>query len=189
MNNGIQELDALRGFAALAVVFLHYTMGREQATLFFRTGCIGVDLFFIISGFVILMTLQRANTWKDFLIGRFSRLYPAYWISVSLVAALGLLINVLRPDLYAQPLLAKYMANMTMFQYYFDIPHLDNPYWTLTIEMQFYSLMLIIFASSGIAHIEKIGVGILLFAALFAFDIVATNSYFRTLKKAVPLLS
>ena len=81
----VLELDALRGLAALAVVFYHYTTRFDQ--LFGHTfplpwsvswGHYGVDLFFMLSGFVILMTLERtSDSWK-FAWGRFSRLYPAY---------------------------------------------------------------------------------------------------------------
>lgn len=61
MNNTIQsnrytELDALRGIAALMVVFFHFTMDRPQGQMGFKLGVTGVDLFFIISGFVIFMS-------------------------------------------------------------------------------------------------------------------------------------
>ena len=68
----ILELDALRGLAAVAVVFYHYTTRygqlfghRDSLTVSLPWGHYGVDLFFMLSGFVILMTLERtANSWK-----------------------------------------------------------------------------------------------------------------------------
>ena len=65
-----QELDALRGIAALFVVFFHFTMGREGLNTFFKLGTTGVDLFFIISGFVIFMSLQKISKGRDFVINR-----------------------------------------------------------------------------------------------------------------------
>src|SRR3954471_184909 len=82
----IAELDALRGLAALGVALFHFSLLDPAAGPGFAIGASGVDLFFIISGFVILMTLERTRDWKDFLVGRFSRLYPAYWACVTLAA-------------------------------------------------------------------------------------------------------
>ena len=77
------ELDALRGIAALMVVFFHFTIGRAEAKLGFKLGTTGVDLFFIISGFVIFMSLSKVKSSLDFVINRVSRLYPTYWVSVT----------------------------------------------------------------------------------------------------------
>jgi len=41
-----EELDALRGIAALIVVFFHFTMGQKEFNTFFKLGTTGVDLFF-----------------------------------------------------------------------------------------------------------------------------------------------
>ena len=80
----LQELDALRGLAALVVVLFHYTsrydvvFGHNSAPLVSAPwGHFGVNLFFGISGFVIFMTLGRTQTPADFIVSRFSRLYPA----------------------------------------------------------------------------------------------------------------
>ena len=79
------ELDALRGLAALSVLCFHYTtrytefFSPDHPTLFhvpwFKNG---VQLFFIISGFVILMTLDKTKRPLDFFVSRISRLYPFY---------------------------------------------------------------------------------------------------------------
>ena len=85
------ELDALRGIAAFSVVLFHYTArydsiyGHSNRLLFkFNYGHLGVNLFFIISGFVIFMTLDRTKSVIDFVVARFSRLYPAYWTALAL---------------------------------------------------------------------------------------------------------
>ena len=82
----LHSLDALRGLAALGVVAYHYL---DQPAYY---GLLGVELFFIISGFVILMTLERVPSLLQFAIGRAARLYPAYWFSVA-VAGVFLLGN------------------------------------------------------------------------------------------------
>jgi peptidoglycan/LPS O-acetylase OafA/YrhL len=56
-----EELDVLRGLAAVMVVVFHFTMGRNQADLGFKLGTTGVYLFFIISGFVILLSLEHVE--------------------------------------------------------------------------------------------------------------------------------
>src|SRR6266446_6407653 len=83
-----EELDALRGVAALSVILFHYLhqydaiYGKDGVLLFgalnWPSGIYGVYLFFMISGFVIFMTLRGARDWLDFVVSRFSRLYPAY---------------------------------------------------------------------------------------------------------------
>jgi len=81
----IQELDSLRGIAAVAVVLYHFTY-RFGELYEFQTpppfqvtlGQYGVQLFFIISGFVIFMTLNRTRRPLDFVVSRFSRLHPTY---------------------------------------------------------------------------------------------------------------
>jgi len=71
--------------AAMAVVFFHFTTrfgelfkGDPSPSISFPTGYYGVNLFFIISGFVIFMTLERTKKPMDFVVSRFSRLFPAY---------------------------------------------------------------------------------------------------------------
>ena len=79
----IKELDAMRGIAALSVVLFHFTFGfnHNDTNTFFHKGYLGVQLFFIISGFVIFMTFEKTQNIKVFLLGRFTRLYPAYWFA------------------------------------------------------------------------------------------------------------
>src|SRR5580692_12667601 len=77
----IEELDSLRGIAAMAVVVNHYTHWGPYVARrvpYFWWGLQGVDLFFVISGFVILMTASH-GTLRDFVISRASRLFPGYW--------------------------------------------------------------------------------------------------------------
>jgi peptidoglycan/LPS O-acetylase OafA/YrhL len=89
-GNRIIELDSLRGIAALAVVFYHYTSrfdAKFESTIItdrisFPYGHYGVELFFIISGFVIFMTVKNDMKPQMFLKKRAVRLFPVFWISM-----------------------------------------------------------------------------------------------------------
>jgi peptidoglycan/LPS O-acetylase OafA/YrhL len=154
------ELDALRGIACMSVVLFHLGV-KCQAELgnseIFNFGITGVELFFVISGFVILMTLEKTKSWKDFLVSRASRLYPAYWACASFTALLYLIIERVKPDLARNDLPIEYLINLTMLQKWVNIRDLDSSYWTLSVELIFYGLMLIAFRANQIKNIEAIG--------------------------------
>ncbi|WP_407557694.1 acyltransferase family protein, partial [Winogradskyella sp. 4-2091] len=152
-----RELDALRGLAAIMVVLFHFTMGKNQAELGFKLGTTGVDLFFIISGFVILLSLKYVNKSGQFVINRISRLYPTYWASVSLTFLVMLLHGFYSLNL-SKVSIVEYLGNMTMIQFYLKIPYLDDSYWTMIIELLFYGFMLILFHFKLLKHINKIGI-------------------------------
>lgn len=94
MNKGtrLTNFDGLRGIAIILVVFYHYTSYlRDQPNSLYRIfnyGYHGVELFFIISGFVIYFTLDKYRDSTRFVIARFCRLYPVYWCSICLVLVL-----------------------------------------------------------------------------------------------------
>ena len=157
MNKRLNELDALRGIAALLVVFFHFTMKKNNFDHFFKLGTTGVDLFFMISGFVIFMSLERISKGIDFAINRLSRLYPTYWFSVTFTFTVFSLVTICKEESSAIYIL-KYLGNMTMFQFYLMIPNLDGPYWTLIIEMNFYIILLILFQLKLIKSINIISV-------------------------------
>lgn len=133
------ELDALRGIAAIGVVLCHYfTNARELGfTEFdFRLGSYGPHLFFMISGYVIFMTLERTQRLRDFAYSRFTRLFPLYWICVLLSMAT---INhfQLSPNGIG---LVQLLGNLTMLQTWLKIEDIEVSYWTLGVELKFYAL-------------------------------------------------
>ncbi|MFE0154142.1 acyltransferase family protein [Nonomuraea sp. NPDC059007] len=146
----LAELDLLRFVAALAVVAFHYLVafksvwGEQPAELFPAVaplaglGILGVELFFMISGFVILMSAWGRGL-GAFARSRFVRLYPAYWLS--LAAAFGLygVLALKGPD----PKLtgAEYALNATMFQRLFKGIDAVGVYWSLWAELRFYLIM------------------------------------------------
>jgi peptidoglycan/LPS O-acetylase OafA/YrhL len=141
----LQPLDALRGIAALSVVLFHFALGREGYDHIFRFGTTGVDLFFMISGFVIFMSLEKADSLRTFVVNRFTRLYPAYWMGVIFSFTL---ISIHFHYSSKYPLehpWSTLAGNLTMFQYYMHVPDLEGPYWTMIVEMLFYILMGLVF--------------------------------------------
>jgi peptidoglycan/LPS O-acetylase OafA/YrhL len=142
----IEVLDAMRGVAALAVVLYHYStrygelFGAAPLPWTFAYGANGVNLFFIISGFVIFMTLNATRRVGDFLVSRGSRLYPAFWVAVSLSAA----VMALAPLPGRAVALPQYLINLSMLQEFIHVPAVDGVYWTLTIELRFYFWMLML---------------------------------------------
>lgn len=143
----IPALDVLRVLAALSVVAYHWLYwGPENGAVvaFSSTpvgwlaayGALGVQLFFIISGFVIFRSAS-SRTASAFGAGRAARLYPAFWAGVALTCTTLLITARSTPE----ELLPKFLANLTMIPGTFGQPHLDGVYWTLTLELQFYALV------------------------------------------------
>ena len=143
----VGELDLLRFLAAMAVTMFHL-MFRGYASDDFsklpypllapvaKYGFLGVELFFIISGFVILMTASKGNL-KHFTISRITRLYPTFWVCCTLTFVAILLIGGER----FSASLGQFLVNLTMLSGFTDVPPIDGAYWSLFVELQFYVLV------------------------------------------------
>ncbi len=172
----LYELDVLRGIAALGVVLYHYTTrydqiyGHSQAlAINFAYGRFGVPLFFMISGFVILLSLQRTQRLLDFVVGRVARLYPAYWVAIALTFATVALLGLPGRDVSG----ADALVNLTMIQRFLGIPDVDGVYWTLQVELCFYAVMMAIFQLRLLKHIETVAIAWLLFNMVrVQFDVI-----------------
>jgi len=154
----------------------------------------GIDQFFIISGFVIIMTIEKVNGWKEFLLSRFSRLFPAYWTCVTITTILIILHtqSIYFPreeNQITNNLLVRYAFNLTMIQNYFKVGNIDATYWTLLIELIFYFFMLMVLTTRNTRYIEKIGLGLLIFCALYIFDAVSQNAVFHKIIVFIPLIA
>jgi len=148
------------------VVFFHYTMGRSQADYGFKLGTTGVDLFFIISGFVIFMSLSKIENGRQFVINRLSRLFPTYW---AIVTFSYLLFNFFNEYRFTDIGFNEYLANLTMFQFYFGVSDIDGPYWTMILEMLFYIVMLIFFGLKIMKRLHLFGILFTISIALMVF--------------------
>jgi len=145
MNRGMTDrprlagLDALRGIAAMAVVLYHYTAWYSEelgghappgSSLFVAFGHFGVELFFIISGFVIFLTLSRSEGVAAFARSRAARLYPAFLTAILVTLAVD-----------ASGVTAwRLLANLTMAPELLGARPIDGSYWSLQYELVFYAL-------------------------------------------------
>ncbi len=143
----VVELDLLRFLAASAVVLYHFTYrvrASETAVDLFPSigrvgmhGYLGVNLFFMISGFVILWT-ARDRTPSGFVLSRITRLYPEFWIGV-LLSAFAFRLD---PLVFGRQITAPMvLANLTMVPGLLGQGYVDDVYWTLFVELKFYALL------------------------------------------------
>ncbi|GAB2723536.1 acyltransferase family protein [Streptomyces bullii] len=146
----LRALDGLRLVAALMVAAYHYGGRGGEVTeawgsspkdqfptlhQFFAYGCLGVQVFFVISGFVICMS-GWGRPLRSFFASRASRLLPAYWVAVILVTAV-----------FALPVVAyeavspsDALVNLTMLQMPLGVDRVLGVCWTLWAEIRFYAL-------------------------------------------------
>lgn len=141
-------LDALRGIAALAVVFDHSAYSflpefRRELVPEFSTSRYGIMVFFLVSGYIIPASLERRGCVRTFWIGRVFRIYPLCAAAVAAVLALGLLgIAEPRTDFGAA---TTAVAHLTLFQELLGTHNLLLVLWTLSYEMAFYLLVVALF--------------------------------------------
>jgi peptidoglycan/LPS O-acetylase OafA/YrhL len=161
----INEVDLLRYIAAMMVVFFHYAFrgymgaGENQLTLMSypalmpiaKYGFLGVDLFFMISGFVIVLSASSGDLQK-FVSSRVVRLYPAFWVCCSLSLFIPLIVE----GGWSWELLNTYVVNLTMLNGFVDVRSIDGVYWSLFVEIKFYLLISIILTLGLMHRIESI---------------------------------
>ncbi len=140
----LPQLDALRGIAVLWVILFHWTDRYSQlysvdqrSWLNIPDGRYGVHLFFMISGFVILLTIDKTRSIKDFAFFRWARLYPTLWICGLITFATVTLFGLPGREVPLKDAL----INITMLPYFFGFEFIDSAYWSLEIEFFFYVLM------------------------------------------------
>lgn len=135
------------------MVAYHYTSrfnelnpDASRPVLAWSYGYFGVHLFFIISGFVIFMSVDRSPRVRDFALSRFIRLYPLYWVCV---LATWAIVSVFGPHDRAVSV-GTMLVNLTMFQSWFGVADVDGVYWTLAVEMSFYLLVAVGMAAGAL---------------------------------------
>lgn len=173
MRTRISEIDLLRFLAAIAVMLMHYLLRgfaeddflspMHFTTLgpFTKYNYLAVNLFFIISGFMILMSVHlnsRDGTHlatiispKKFILSRFLRLYPAFWFACTLTF---ILVYFSFNNIFHLTI-ARYLINMTMLNGFFFIGNIDGVYWTLCLELKFYLFILFLLYMKHVKYIER----------------------------------
>ncbi|MEU8432753.1 acyltransferase [Streptomyces sp. NPDC029216] len=154
----LRALDGMRLVAALMVVAFHWTGVNRYPTVwggtpeklmpglqrFSQYGFLGVQLFFLISGFVICMSCW-GRTPRQYFTSRVVRLFPAYWVAILLT---GLVVNyaaTTRPQ-RSHLSMTDFLSNMTMLQQPLGVSEVDPVYWTLWVELRFYLIFAVVVA-------------------------------------------
>jgi peptidoglycan/LPS O-acetylase OafA/YrhL len=168
----LTELDALRGLAALGVVLFHFTTDfnslfpqSPRVPFSIAVGEYGVLLFFAISGFVILLTLSQTKRTSDFMVARFARLFPAFWVSLMVTSLFILLF----PIGHVSPSIIQFIANLTMVPVAFGVKAIDTSYWTLAVELLFYAVMILLWRLRWLPYVERVLLGWILVRWVAAF--------------------
>jgi peptidoglycan/LPS O-acetylase OafA/YrhL len=176
----IPTIDGLRAFAILAVILLHSTTRNPLDGPFSRAleratapGWAGVDLFFVVSGFLItgilLNTKTRPHFFRNFYLRRILRIFPAYYFTLVVVLWVMPLFlptssSEIREILHRQGWLWAYASNLSVLihpksGWAWSWLSLDHA-WSLAVEEQFYVLwpFLVYFAETG--TLKRIAAGI-----------------------------
>ncbi len=165
-NNYRIEIQGLRAVAVLLVVFYH-------AEVFFKSGFVGVDVFFVISGFVIAQSLNHQYTEQssfsivNFYARRIRRLLPGLAAMLTIVLVLSTWFSTIssRVQTVRTGLFATFsLSNIFLFRFrpdgYFEVTEKTNALihtWSLSIEEQFYLVFPIVFAAVALfSHRKKI---------------------------------
>ncbi len=137
----------------------HFAYGYGQSTplpsplvqAILMHGYLGVQLFFIISGFVILWS-AAGRTPAAFVRARLLRLYPEYWIAVVVST---LVFSAIVPGHFRPLPTSEILRNFTMVPQYLGARFVDGVYWTLGVEIKFYVVAWLLILSRQLQHIER----------------------------------
>jgi len=182
----IDFLDGLRGIAILLVVLYHtYSNAWKDLVPFFapsydfplvKFGDLGVPLFFMISGFVITMSLERCKSFSEFMFKRWLRLFPGMLIATLLILLTANFFSY-RPLGDVRPL--DTISGLTFispnFYKFFDIDQkmLEGGFWSLFVEVKFYIVAGLIYFKYG--QKKMIYALLIMFLIYTIFDIFKTQ--------------
>jgi peptidoglycan/LPS O-acetylase OafA/YrhL len=156
-------LDALRGIAALFVVFDHLSYHVLQSVRgavyhVFDPGLYGVFVFFMVSGYIIPASLERKGSIRSFWLSRLFRLFPLFGFAIVAVFVMhGFGYASLR-DANTHPTAAVF-AHLFMLSDVLGVSNVINVLWTLSYEMVFYLLLTALFAVGVHQRSERFAVG------------------------------
>jgi len=154
----------MEGFSTIA----NFESVREVS----RYAYMGINFFFVVSGFVIFMSIEKGSA-RRFLASRFSRLFPAYWAALCLTTIVTLLIGAEVFTIIPW----QFITNITMVNELFGEKAIDSAYWTLFIELQFYLLVYILLVFGLMKYIQHIIAAALILSLVALFlPIAQTNN-------------
>lgn len=172
----IDWLDYIRLLCALTVVLTHYIgvvlpniLGAKNTDLGLITdishyGHIGLFILFLISGMMITQIVQRQRL-STFVIHRVTRVYPSFVICLSITTLIGMSeLGRMHVTFW------QYIANLTTNPMAFGFRPADSSYWTLTVEVTFYAMIIVVAMLGWIRHIQivvVVWIGLQVIAAPF----------------------
>jgi len=164
----ILELDALRCFAALNLMAFHFThvydvkFGYVQSLGFeWPYGAYGVELFFILSGYVNSMSLLKRQDTTNFLAARMIRIVPIFLIALLFNFA----VVRLAPHDGVAISGSQWLANVTLMPGIFGHECIDPVMWTLQVELLFYIAIVVMYRGGLLNHFAK-GWGVMIALSL-----------------------
>ena len=150
IKNYLPEIDSIRGFAILLVVLFHYD-------LLFVSGFLGVDIFFVLSGFLITKILEETEKKKDWILfffnKRFRRILPILYITIFCVMILSIFIfSPAHLERISDSALHAIFGISNIFfdneNGYFDYTKNFKPLlhtWSLSVELQLYLIWFFVY--------------------------------------------
>ena len=156
-------LDALRGIAALCVVFDHlsyYVLHQVRDVVYhwFDPGQYGVFVFFLVSGYIIPASLERKGSVRSFWVSRVFRLYPLYLLAVAGAIALWKLRIGNVAGTQNDPKTAA-LAHLLMMSNMLGSANVPDVVWSLSFEMTFYLLLTALFVAGWHRRSSRLALG------------------------------
>ena len=188
----LRFLDGLRAVAALAVLFHHLYYSSDFDKDFSRALPVwfaafaeycarGVQVFFVLSGFVIAYSLRDLRvdrrTAVNFALRRQIRLDPPYWICLAVAVIDLAIVARVHPDISPAPTLGTFLLNFFYLPAVSHAPVYLSVAWTLCLEVQFYLVFILILwaAQARLPKVTPVAVIVLLGLGSLAFRSRLTN--------------
>lgn len=141
-------IQGLRGILALSVLIFHVIYSGlptfkgelfSHLTFFFQSFGYAVEIFFGVSGIVILQAYKKSISLQNFFIDRVSRIFPVLWVTVTIIFILGSLANMYGPEVN----FLVFAGNLFALPPLMPIKLIHPAAWTISYEFMFYLLFIV----------------------------------------------
>jgi peptidoglycan/LPS O-acetylase OafA/YrhL len=189
-NQRFQFIDGLRGIAALSVVLFHIHLAIKKHTAYalpffleevFFTGYLGIQIFFVLSGFVIAYSVRNASNdlsfFSRFFIRRSLRLDPPYWVVIILTLLLAGIAGLTFKSGTEFPFSGtQIFYNLIYLPDLMQVPLIIPVAWTLCVEFQFYLVFALLILMIQYTGLNK-RMALVLWGVLSLFSILQNTPW------------